>query len=121
MKRIFTLHDLEKRVAVRAKARAEVSYTRSLLDRGIAHCAKKLGEEAIETGLAAVGESRKRVASEAADLLYHLLVVLRARKIALREVEAALSKRMAQTGLAEKASRSGKAGMPRPARKRARA
>jgi phosphoribosyl-ATP pyrophosphohydrolase len=104
----FTLNDLEKRVAVRAKARADVSYTRALLDRGVAHCAKKLGEEAIETALAAVGESRKRLTSEAADLLYHLLVVLRARKIALKDVEAALAKRMGQSGLAEKASRANK-------------
>lgn len=101
----FTLHDLEKRVSARAKASADVSYTRALLDRGVAHCAKKLGEEAIETGLAAVGESRKRLTSESADLLYHLLVVLKARKVTLRDVEAALAKRMSQSGLAEKASR----------------
>lgn len=122
----FNLNDLEKRVAVRAKARADVSYTRALLDRGVAHCAKKLGEEAIETALAAVGESRKRLTSEAADLLYHLLVVLRARKITLKDVETALAKRMGQSGLAEKASRAiknkGKKKLPnkRP-RKRARA
>lgn len=101
----FTLHDLEKRVALRAKASADVSYTRALLDRGVSHCAKKLGEEAIETGLAAVGESRKRVTAEAADLLYHLLVVLKARRIPLKDVEAALQKRMSQSGHAEKASR----------------
>ncbi|MGE0564775.1 MAG: phosphoribosyl-ATP diphosphatase [Pseudolabrys sp.] len=117
----FTLHDLEKRVAARAKANAAVSYTRSLLDRGVAHCAKKLGEEAIETGLAAVGESRKRVTSEAADLLYHLLVVLRARKVPLRDVEIALAKRMAQTGLAEKASRTQKSRKPSRKRPRSRA
>ena len=110
----FTLHDLEKRVAARAKASPSVSYTRQLLDRGVAQCAKKLGEEAIETGLAAVGESRKRLTSEAADLLYHLLVVLRARKIALKDVEAALAKRMAQSGLAEKASRASKGKEKRP-------
>src|SRR5919108_6658 len=57
----FTLHDLEKRVKERAAASAEVSYTRKLLDRGVAHCAKKLGEEAIETALAAVGEERERL------------------------------------------------------------
>jgi phosphoribosyl-ATP pyrophosphohydrolase len=102
----FTLHDLEKRVSARAKARADVSYTRALLDRGIAHCAKKLGEEAIETSLAAVGESRKRLTSEAADLLYHLLVVLKSRGVALKDVEAVLQKRMSQSGHAEKASRS---------------
>ena len=101
----FTLSDLEKRVAMRAKASAAESYTRSLLDRGVAACAKKLGEEAIETGLAAVGESRKRLTAEAADLLYHLLIVLKARGVSLKDVESVLAKRTAQTGHAEKASR----------------
>src|SRR5262245_43167031 len=103
----FTLHDLEKRVQERSQARAEVSYTRKLLDRGVAHCAKKLGEEAVEVALAAVSEDRERVIAEAADLLYHLLVVLHARGIALTEVEAALGARLHQSGLEEKASRKG--------------
>jgi phosphoribosyl-ATP pyrophosphohydrolase len=103
----FTLHDLEKRVAERATADAEVSYTRKLLDRGVAQCAKKLGEEAVETALAAVGEDRERLIGEAADLLYHLLVVLRARGIALAEVEATLGSRTKQSGLEERASRKG--------------
>ena len=101
----FTLHDLEKRVHERAKAGADVSYTRSLLDKGVAHCAKKLGEEAIETGIAAVQGDKGRVIAEAADLLYHLLVVLEARGIKLAQVEAALAKRTAQSGHQEKASR----------------
>src|SRR5256885_8708567 len=101
----FTFHDLEKRVQERAQASADASYTRALLDRGVAHCAKKLGEEAIETVLAAVGEDRARVTAEAADLLYHLLIVLHARGIALAEVEAALAERTRQSGLAEKSSR----------------
>jgi len=105
----FTLHDLEQRVKERASASAsagaEVSYTRKLLDRGIAHCAKKLGEEAIETVLAAVGEDRERLIAEAADLVYHLVVVLQARGVALAEVEAALAARTGQSGLEEKASR----------------
>jgi len=101
----FTLHDLEKRVQDRARETADRSYTRKLLDRGVAHCAKKLGEEAIETALAAVGEDRERVIAEAADLLYHLLVVLQARGIALADVEAALAARTAQSGLDEKAAR----------------
>ena len=101
----FTLRDLEKRVAARAKAGADVSYTRALLDKGVAHCAKKLGEEAVETSLAAVGRSRKALVAEAADLLYHLLVVLKARKVALKDVEAELAKRTAQSGHAEKAAR----------------
>ncbi|HEY1543997.1 MAG TPA: phosphoribosyl-ATP diphosphatase [Xanthobacteraceae bacterium] len=103
----FTLHDLEKRVAERATASAEVSYTRKLLDRGVAQCAKKLGEEAVETALAAVGEDRERLIGEAADLVYHLLVVLRARGITLAEVEATLAGRTRQSGLDEKASRKG--------------
>jgi phosphoribosyl-ATP pyrophosphohydrolase len=101
----FTLHDLEKRVAERAEARAEVSYTRKLLDRGVAQCAKKLGEEAVETALAAVGEDRERLIGEVADLLYHLLVVMRARDISLADVEAALAERTRQSGLEEKGSR----------------
>jgi phosphoribosyl-ATP pyrophosphohydrolase len=101
----FTLNDLALRVKERAQASAEVSYTRKLLDRGVAQCAKKLGEEAVEMALAAVGEDRERVIAEAADLLYHLLVVLEARSIALPEVEAALAERLARSGLDEKASR----------------
>jgi phosphoribosyl-ATP pyrophosphohydrolase len=102
----FTLADLEKRVHERAKASASESYTRALIDKGVVHCAKKLGEEAIETGLAAVQEDKGRLIAEAADLLYHLLVLLEARGIALSEVEAALEKRTAQSGHEEKASRS---------------
>ncbi len=103
----FTLHDLEKRLRERARAGADVSYTRKLLDRGIAHCAKKMGEEAIETVLAAIGEDRERLTAEAADLIYHLLVVLHARGITLADVEAALAARTHQSGLDEKASRKG--------------
>jgi len=101
----FTLYDLEKRVQERAKASAHASYTRRLLDQGVGHCAKKLGEEAIETVLAAVEEDRARLIAEAADLIYHLLVVLVSRGITLAEVEAALAERTRQSGLTEKASR----------------
>ncbi len=101
----FTLHDLAARVQERAAASADVSYTRKLLDRGVAHCAKKLGEEAVETAIAAIAEDRDRVIAEAADLLYHLLVVLEARGITLAEVEAALAQRTVKSGLDEKASR----------------
>ena len=101
----FTLHDLEKRVHERAQASADVSYTRRLLDRGVAHCAKKLGEEAVETALAAVSEDRGRLIEETADLMYHLLVVLEARGITLAEVEAVLAARTRQSGLDEKAAR----------------
>jgi phosphoribosyl-ATP pyrophosphohydrolase len=101
----FTLQDLEKRVQERARAGADVSYTRKLLDRGVAHCAKKLGEEAVETVIAAVHEDDKHLTGEAADLLYHLLVVLHARGIPLSAVEAVLAERQRQSGLEEKASR----------------
>jgi len=101
----FTLHQLAARVKERAQASADVSYTRKLLDRGVAHCAKKLGEEAVETAIAAVTEDRDRLIAEAADLLYHLVVVLEARGIALAEVEAALAQRTGKSGLEEKAAR----------------
>jgi phosphoribosyl-ATP pyrophosphohydrolase len=101
----FTLHDLAARVKERAQASAETSYTRKLLDKGVAHCAKKLGEEAVETIIAAASEDSDRVIAEAADLLYHLLVVLEARGIALTDVEAALAARVGMSGLEEKASR----------------
>src|SRR5437660_10372265 len=101
----LTLNDLAARVKERASASAEVSYTRKLLDKGVAHCAKKLGEEAVETALAAVGESRERLIAETADLLYHLLVLLEARAVSLAEVEAALAQRMGVSGLEEKAAR----------------
>jgi phosphoribosyl-ATP pyrophosphohydrolase len=101
----FTLHDLERRVNDRARESADVSYTRKLLDRGVGHCAKKFGEEAVEAVIAAVGEDKDRMVVEAADVLYHLLVVLRARGITLDEVEAELGARTRQSGLDEKASR----------------
>lgn len=101
----FTIHDLAARVKERAAASPDVSYTRKLLDKGVAHCAKKLGEEAVETALAAVTEDRERLVAETADLLYHLMVVLEARGVAFAEVEAALEKRTAKSGLEEKASR----------------
>ncbi len=101
----FTVHDLERRLRERAEAGPEVSYTRRLLDRGIAQCAKKLGEEAVETALAAVSDDRQHLIAESADLVYHLLVVLQARGLALADVEAELAARISQSGLEEKASR----------------
>jgi phosphoribosyl-ATP pyrophosphohydrolase len=103
----FTLHDLERRIHERAKASPDVSYTRKLLDKGIEHCAKKLGEEAVETALAAVGPDRDRLTAEAADLLYHLLVVLEARGLALADVETVLETRTKMSGIDEKAARKG--------------
>jgi phosphoribosyl-ATP pyrophosphohydrolase len=101
----FTIYDLERRVDARAASDPDVSYTRKLLDRGVAQCAKKLGEEAVELALASVTESRERLIEETADLLYHLLVVLKARDIKLSEVETVLGARARQSGLQEKAAR----------------
>jgi phosphoribosyl-ATP pyrophosphohydrolase len=101
----FTLADLEQRVHDRAGASAEKSYTRQLLDRGVPHCAKKFGEEAVEAVLAAVAEDRERLIAESADVLYHLLVLLQARGIKLAEIEALLESRAKKSGLEEKASR----------------
>lgn len=103
----FTLSELEKRVQERATASAADSYTRTLLDKGIDHCAKKLGEEATETVIAAVHEDKKRLIAEAGDLLYHLLVVLQARGVTLADVEAGLEKRTGRSGHDEKAARKG--------------
>jgi phosphoribosyl-ATP pyrophosphohydrolase len=101
----FTLADLEKRIAERAEASAAQSYTRALLDKGVAHAAKKMGEEAFETAIAAVQEDKERLIAEASDLIYHLLVVLKARGVTLAEVEAELDRRTAQSGHEEKAAR----------------
>lgn len=101
----FSLEDLEKIVAARAASDDSASYTASLAQKGVAHTAKKLGEEAVETVLAAVGEDDERMASESADLLYHLLVLLNLRQIPLSSVMGELARRTAQTGLEEKAGR----------------
>jgi phosphoribosyl-ATP pyrophosphohydrolase len=103
----FTVHDLAENVRRRADASPEVSYTRQLLDRGVVQCAKKLGEEAIEAVLAAVSEDREHLIAEAADVIYHLLVVLQARGVSLADVEAELERRSLQSGIAEKAARRG--------------
>lgn len=101
----FTIADLEKRIQERASASADKSYTRQLLDKGVAQCAKKFGEEAVETVLAAISEDREHMIGEAADVLYHLLVLLHARGITLDEVETLLETRTKKSGLEEKASR----------------
>ena len=101
----FTIADLEQRITERASAPAAQSYTRQLLDKGVAQCAKKFGEEAVEAVLAAVGEDRERVIAESADVLYHLLVLLKARGVTLDEIEALLETRAKKSGLDEKASR----------------
>ena len=100
-----TLAQLTAIIAARRTATAAASYTKSLLDKGVAACAKKLGEEANETVIAAVSESDERLRSEAADLIYHLLVLLEARNVPFEAVLRELDRRMPQSGHAEKASR----------------
>jgi phosphoribosyl-ATP pyrophosphohydrolase len=92
---------------------AASSYTRQLIDGGPERCAKKLGEEATETVIAALGSDSGALTREAADLLYHLLVLLECRQVALRDVLSELDSRMGTSGLAEKASRSGSKPGPR--------
>lgn len=102
----FTLADLEARIAERANALPEESWTAKLLAAGPERCAKKLGEEAVEAVIAAVTGDRDELIAESADLLYHLLVVLKARDVALQDVLSQLEARTATSGLAEKAARS---------------
>jgi phosphoribosyl-ATP pyrophosphohydrolase len=101
----FTIHDLAAIIDARAAAGGEASYTRKLLDKGSEHCAKKLGEEAVETVIAAVENDRAHLIAESADLLFHLLVLLKSRDVTLAEVEAALEQRTNMSGLEEKATR----------------
>jgi phosphoribosyl-ATP pyrophosphohydrolase len=103
----FDLRELAATIAERARAGDDKSYTRKLLDEGIEKCAKKLGEEATETVVAALSGDKKAVVAESADLLYHLLVVLEARGVKLEDIYAELGRRTAQSGLEEKAARNG--------------
>jgi phosphoribosyl-ATP pyrophosphohydrolase len=102
----FTLSDLEGIVAERAGAPATESYTARLIADGPARPAKKLGEEAVEAAIAAATGDRAGLTAEAADVLYHLMVVLRSAGIPLADVMAELQRRTSQSGLAEKAGRS---------------
>ena len=101
----FTLSDLEQIIAERASAPPAESYTSALLAKGVEKCAQKLGEEGVETALAAVAGDPASLTAEAADLLYHLLVLLKARGVPLANVMAELQKRTSQSGHQEKASR----------------
>ena len=102
----FTLSDLAGIIARRAEAGdSSASYTAGLIAGGVERCARKFGEEAVETVIAALGEDDAALTGEAADVLYHLLVLLRARGIPLASVMAELEQRTRQSGLAEKAGR----------------
>ena len=102
----FTLSDLEKIIEERIAASSEESYTARLIEKGITVSSKKFGEEAVETIIAANRGDKAEIIKESADLLYHLLVVLRATNISVADVMAELEARTGQSGLAEKASRS---------------
>jgi phosphoribosyl-ATP pyrophosphohydrolase len=84
---------------------AASSYTRQLIDAGPERCACKLGEEATETVIAAIGTDPSALTREAADLIYHLLVLLECRQVPWHDVLAELERRMGTSGLAEKAAR----------------
>ena len=99
------LRQLAGTIAARRAESTERSYTRQLLDAGPKRCAKKLGEEAVETVIAALAEDDAALRNEAADLIYHLLVLLECRHIPVEEVLAVLEARMGTSGLAEKAAR----------------
>ena len=101
----FTLEALDQRIAARASASPDESYTAKLLAGGVERCAKKFGEEAAEIIIASVTKDKKGTEGEASDVLYHLLVLLRAAGVPLSDVMAQLERRTAQTGLEEKASR----------------
>ena len=101
----FTLSDLDTIIASRTAGDAGTSYTKSLLDAGVGRAAKKFGEEAVEAVIAAIEKNPAELTKEAADVLYHLLVLLRAGGVSLDDVFAELQRRTAQSGHAEKASR----------------
>ncbi len=99
------LAELAAAIKSRKGASKEESYTARLLSQGIEKCAKKLGEEAVETALAAVLGDKQHIAAESADLLYHLLVLLEAADVELADVMAELARRQGVSGIAEKAAR----------------
>jgi phosphoribosyl-ATP pyrophosphohydrolase len=103
--RLEVLERLADTVGERAGAAPDSSYTAKLLSQGTEKCAKKVGEEAVETALAAMSGDREHLVSETADLLYHLLVLLQGSGIPLSAVMSELEGRMDRGGLSEKAAR----------------
>ena len=101
----FKLDDLAAIIAERASSGDPASYTAKLAGKGVAECAKKFGEEAVETVIAAVSGDNERLKAEAADSIYHLLVVLQVAGVPFESVTAELHRRTGQTGLEEKAGR----------------
>ncbi|EIZ78904.1 phosphoribosyl-ATP pyrophosphohydrolase [Novosphingobium sp. Rr 2-17] len=107
MSSLDTLARLETTIAARRAADPESSYVARLNAKGIAKIAQKLGEEATETVIAAISESDESLVGEAADLVFHLMVLLAARDVPLAAVLAELDRREGTSGIAEKASRTG--------------
>jgi phosphoribosyl-ATP pyrophosphohydrolase len=101
----LSFEELNRRIDERAAASPDESYTAKLLRDGIDRCARKFGEEAVEVVIAAVSRDKPGLTAEGADVLYHLLVLLRAAGVSLDDVMAELEGRTTQSGLAEKASR----------------
>jgi phosphoribosyl-ATP pyrophosphohydrolase len=101
----FSLDDLAAIIAARAASTTEQSYTKSLLDAGPNRAAKKFGEEAVEAVIAAIEGDRSALIKESADVIYHLIVLLRARDISWDQVMEELQRRTGQSGHAEKAGR----------------
>lgn len=99
------LGQLATTIKARRTATADASYTRQLLDAGIPRCAKKFGEEAVELVIASLDEDDAALKGEAADVIYHLMVLLEARGVAIDDVLATLAGRMGISGVEEKASR----------------
>ena len=102
----MTLDDLFATIEARKSADPDSSWTAKLLAKGPEKCAEKFGEEAVEAIIEAVKGDRDALTNEAADVLYHLLVMLAARDVSLEDVLAELDRRQSQSGLAEKAARS---------------
>ena len=100
-----TLARLERTIAERRRAAPDDSYVASLAARGLPVIARKLGEEAVEAVVAALTDNREELVGEAADVLFHLLVLLAEKDIPLTAVMAELERREGTSGLAEKASR----------------
>ena len=101
----MTLDDLAEVIANRASADSAESWTAKLLAKGPEKCAEKFGEEAVEAVIEAVRGDKTALTNEAADVLYHLLVMLQSRDVALSDVMAELARRQGTSGLAEKAAR----------------
>jgi phosphoribosyl-ATP pyrophosphohydrolase len=101
-----TLTRLEATIAQRLTTSPETSYVAKLHAKGLAKIAQKVGEEATETVIAALAGDDKELVGEAADLLFHLLVLLAEKGVALEQVLAELDRREGTSGITEKASRS---------------